>query len=168
MAGIPIYAGTYAARALASGASATAGLAAFRRAGGGIRAQTWYRLYGQAEFAGIARNTEAGAALNRIPERSSLPVVTTRSKTGIQQRVRVFGTTPEGTIDSRVVTIRTQNGISRQNAIRRAIDAVAASDSYPLRPVSGVHISAFQEVPGDTGGYDSGPGALPGGGSDLA
>lgn len=153
MAGLPLYAGTAAARALSEGLTPSAGLRAFRAAGGGIRTQTWYRLWGQAEFAGVHVQSEVGQPLNRRPERGTLPTVTTRSKTGIQQRVRVFGRTPEGTIDSRVVTVRTQNGVSRAHAIRLAINAVADSDAYPLHPVSGVHIGSFEEVPGDTGRF---------------
>jgi hypothetical protein len=155
MANAPTYAGTAAARGLASGLTASQGLQAFRASGGGIRTQTWFRLWGQAEFAGIHTSSEVGQPLNRVPQRGTLPTITTGTKTGIQQRVRVFGLTPEGAVDSRVVTVRTRNGISRQNAIRQAIAAVANTDSggqssQGLNPISGVHIGSFEEVPGDT------------------
>jgi len=150
MPGAPLYAGTYAARALGEGLTATAALRDFRAAGGGIQTQRWYRLWGQAEFALGDQQSEIARPLSRIPERGTLPVIETRNTTHLQQRVRVFGITREGAYDTRVVTVRSPNGVSRANAIRRAIGIVATSQgtSGGLCPITGVHIQAFEEQPG--------------------
>lgn len=120
--------------------SATAALKAFRAAGGSIRTQTWYRLYGQAQLEGAMTSKEAGRPLGRIPTASEIQPATVPRARGFMQRVTVYGRDQAGNIITRDVSLRSGRLVSRGNAINKALALVQAGmddperrDRYPMQ-----------------------------------
>lgn len=126
--------------AIREGESATGALRAFREAGGSIRTQTWYRLYGQAQLEGVMSGKEAAAPLNRVPTAGEIQPATVPRARGYMQRVTIFGRDDQGNIISRDVSLRTNRLVSRQNAVNKALALVQAGmddperrDRYPMQ-----------------------------------
>lgn len=161
---------------------ATAGLRAFRARGGKIRTQTWYRLYnsdeiqateafttyrtrggtmragtfyrawGQAELEGMVNHPEVLAPLHRRP--TTFTTMQTRSATGIMQRIRIFATDDKGNVHVRDASVTSSQGMSRNNAIREAIEISSApdkrhtgSDLRHLHTIAAFHFAAITMTP---------------------
>ena len=126
--------------AIREGANATDALRAFRAAGGSVRTQTWYRLYGQAQLEGAMSGREASAGLARVPVSNEIQTRSVPRATGYMQRVTVFGRTDQGDIVTREVSLRSSRLVSRANAVAKALALVQqgmtdpeSRDRYPLR-----------------------------------
>lgn len=118
-------------RALREGVGATDALRVFRDAGGRIRTQSWYRLYSQAQLEGVMSGREAGANLRSRPTSGEIQTATSRRATGYMQRVTVMGRDAGGNIISREVSFRSNNLVSRQNAINKALALVQGGIEGP-------------------------------------
>lgn len=142
-------------RALREGATPTHALSAFREAGGRIRTQTWYRLWGQSEVERARIGPEAGAALHRVPTSSEIQTATSRRARGYMQRVTVLGRDADGNIIARDVSLRPRSPVSRQNAIDKAIALLQAGmetpegrERYPLRAIlAGFYAGTYRFEP---------------------
>ena len=126
--------------ALREGGSATSALAGFRAAGGRIRTQTWYRLWGQTELERARVGDEIGANPRRIPTSGEIQTSTSRRARGYMQRVTVLGRDADGNVLARDVSLRPGALVSRQNAIDKALALLQAGmetpegrERYPLR-----------------------------------
>jgi hypothetical protein len=119
--------------AMREGVNASQALKAFRAAGGSVRTQTWYRLYGQAQLEGALTSREAGAPLNRVPTASEVQPASVPRARGFMQRVTVYGRTEEGHIITRDVSLRSGKLVSRGNAINKALALVQAGMDDPER-----------------------------------
>lgn len=130
--------------AIKSGTSATNALKTFRAEGGTIRTQTWYRLYGQLQLEGVMASKELASPLNRRPTTQEIQTVTSRRARGFMQRVTVMGRDDEGLVIAKDVSLRTNQLVSRQNAINKALALVQngmedeeTRDRYPLKSLIG-------------------------------
>lgn len=141
--------------AIREGQSATAALRLYRQAGGSIRTQTWYRLYGQAQLEGVTTSKEAAAPLNRVPIAGEIqPAIVPRAR-GYMQRVTVFGRDEGGNIITRDVSLRSGRLVSRGNAVNKAMALVQAGmddperrDRYPMRTLlMGTYSGTYQFNP---------------------
>lgn len=119
--------------AIREGVNATDALRLYRSAGGSVRTQTWYRLYGQAQLEGALTSKEAAAPLNRVPTAGEIQPATVPRARGYMQRVTVYGRTPEGFIMTREVSLRSTNLVSRGNAVNKALALVQAGMDDPER-----------------------------------
>lgn len=126
--------------AIREGKSATEALRLYRQAGGSVRTQTWYRLYGQANLEGTLAGPEASAALNRVPTAGEIQTATAPRARGYMQRVTVFGRDSEGNVLTREVSLRPGRLVSRENAVNKALALVQAGmedpekrDRYPMK-----------------------------------
>lgn len=135
------------ARALHNGQSATSALRDFRKSGGSMRTQTFYRLYGQAQVEGIHRYDEASRPLNRTPTPDEIQTMTVRRGGGFLHKVVVMTKDASGQIISRTLNITRKTPMTRGNAIRKAMSIVADNrDSYGLEPVAAFHTGVFEMV----------------------
>lgn len=135
------------ARALSNGQTATSALHDFRAAGGRMRTQTFYRLYGQAQVEGIHRYEEASRPLNRTPDYSEIQQMTVRRGGGFLHKVVVMTRDASGQIISRTLNITRRTPMTRGAAIRRAMEIVSDNkDSYGLDPVAAFHTGVFEMV----------------------
>lgn len=124
----------------------------YRRAGGTERATVFYRAWGQVELEGLDNNPQVLGPLNRRPTR--LGVMETKSATGIMQRIRIFAVDQDHNIHVRDASVTSRTGLTRNNAIRRAIDISSApdrrhsgSDLRHLRTIAAFQFAAVAMVP---------------------
>lgn len=141
-------------RALREGRTASAALTAYREAGGKVRTQTWYQLYGQAQAAGVHRGQEPTRNLHRRPLASEAITWTTRGAKGVMQQVELYvRERSTGLVVTRYYNIRSDKFISRANAIRKAMAGFNAagapgSGSEGMTALGGVHVGAIILEPG--------------------
>lgn len=143
--------------AIREGANASDALRAYRAAGGSVRTQTWYRLYGQVQLEGVMAGREAGASLRARPTAGEIQQATSVRARGYMQRVTVLGRDSEGNIISRETSFRSDNLVSRQNAINKALALVQAGiegpegrERYAMTAVlAGFYSGTFEFQPGE-------------------
>jgi hypothetical protein len=151
----PAWAKTVAQQAMREGTSATQALRLFREAGGQVRTQTWYRLYGQAQLEGAMASKEFSAQLRRIPTASEIQTATAPRARGYMQRVTVYGRDENGNVITRDVSLRGDRLVSRENAVAKAMALVQAGmedpekrDRYPLAALlMGAYQGTFEFAP---------------------
>ena len=138
---------------IATGQSASAGLAAYRAAGGEVRTQTWYRLHGEVQASLAGRIQEAAAPLNRRPTGEEVQTMSTTSAKGYLQQIEVLvrnrGT---GEVEAKPFSVTGDQLISRGNAISQALDAFAGGveeGSFEEQVLGAVHVGAYQMVPSE-------------------
>lgn len=95
-------------------------LAEFRAAGGKMRTQTWYRMWGEVENERSLSGIETGRPLHLKPTQDEVIPMTTRRASGYMQRVQVVTRDSEGTLATKTIDVRSKDLISRKNAIGRA------------------------------------------------
>ena len=137
--------------ALNEGKSATAGLAAYRAAGGEVRTQTWYRLHGEVQSALAGRISEASAPLNRRPTGDEVTTWTTRNAAGYLQQIEVLVRDRQtGEVMAKPYSVTGDTMRSRGAAISEALDAyMGNADQYEEQVLGAVHVGAYELVPDD-------------------
>ena len=103
-----------------SGANATKTLTEFREAGGKIRTQTWYLLWGEVQNEQALASVELGKPLNTIPQTGEILPMTTRRATGYMQTVTVFTRDNNGRASTRIISMKTKELLTREGALRQA------------------------------------------------
>lgn len=131
-------------RAVREGLSANAWLAALREAGSGVRRAVGLSIFGQARTLAAEYEAEPTRALDRVPAFSDMKQWPTKASSGILQTVQIFyRENMTGRIVQRFYNVRTQEGLTRQEAINQAIDANADNaDRYEQVLVGAVHTGA--------------------------
>lgn len=132
------------------GLSASAGLGAYRDAGGEVRTQSWYRLWGEARAAVADKLDEATAPLNRRPSAHEVQEWTTTNATGFLQQVEVFVRDRiTGEVVAKPFSVTGEHLISRGNAISQALDHFSENqEDYDETVLGAVHVGAYQMTPG--------------------
>lgn len=102
------------------GLTSTQALAEFRAAGGKMRTQTWYRMWGEVENERSLFGIETGRPLHLKPTQDEIIPMTTRRAAGYMQRVQVVTRDAEGSVATKTIDVRSKTLISRKNAIARA------------------------------------------------
>jgi len=138
-----------AVRAAQEGQSAGAWLRALSAAGAGIRRQVGLRLYAEARRVAAEAGEEPTRPLGQVPTLDESPPTPTRSSEGVLQTVRlVYRERVTGNLRTVFHSTVSESGVTRQEAINRAIDAYAAhSEEYQTSLVGAVHTSSRRLVP---------------------
>lgn len=138
-------------RAVQEGLSGARTLATFREFGLGMRTQDFYRLYGEARTVIAEAGQEPTRPLDQVPTLSESPPVaaSATAEPGVLQTVRlVYKEAVTGKLRIVYHSTKTATGITRAEAINRAIDAYAAhSEEYETSLVAAVHTSAIRITP---------------------
>jgi hypothetical protein len=137
------------------GENATKALGEFRAAGGHIRTQTWYRMWGEIVNEKSLEQIELGAPLHLRPTVDQLIPMTTVRARGFAQRSQIFGRNSAGEVFTKTIDVRTDTLVSRRNAIHKAIgiaegiaaDAAPDSGSVMTTVIGGVYGGTFELVP---------------------
>lgn len=125
----------------------------YRAAGGTLRATIFYRAWGQVELEGLDNDPQVLGPLNRRPTHFSH--MQTLTATGIMQRIRIFATDQTGNIHVRDASVTSNKGMTRNNAIREAIDVSEStnrkhgpgSDLRHLTTIAAFHFQAVKMLP---------------------
>lgn len=119
-------AGNFALRAIGEGLSANKFVSALREAGMGMRRESALRLYGQAQRLISEYGQEITRPLDQVPGFDPKNQWPTREATGILQNVQlVYREAVTGRQVVRYFNVKTENGVTRAEAIARAVDAHA-------------------------------------------
>lgn len=131
----------HALRAVGEGLSANQWIAAAREAGLGVRRQTMLRVYGQAKALAAEYGQEPTRGLNQVPTFSESRQWPTRQSEGVLQTVQlVYRERVTQRIVTRFYNVKTPNGITRGEAIERAISANADNaDRYQQQLLGAFH-----------------------------
>lgn len=100
--------------------TASGALKEFREAGGKMRTQSWYRMWGEVENERSLMGIETGRPLHLKPTGDEIIPMTTRRAAGYMQRVQVVTRDAEGNMATKTIDVRSKTLISRKNALRRA------------------------------------------------
>lgn len=138
-------------RALSEGLSANQWAAALRESGAGLRRQSALRIYGQARTIAAEYGNEPTRPLNQVPTYSEAKSWPTNSTSGVLQTVQLFyRERVTGNIIQRFFNVKTPNGITRQDAIDRAVNAnVGNAAKYQQELVGAVHTGTANLVAQD-------------------
>lgn len=138
----------FAMRAAGEGLSANRFLSDLREAGLGVRRAVGLQVYGEARRLIAEYGQEATRPKESVPTFNETRPFPTRDKTGIIQTVQVF--TREavtGNVITHFVTIKSEGGITRQEAEDRAIDSISTGSNYEQETVIGaMHTGAARLV----------------------
>jgi hypothetical protein len=138
-------------RGVQEGMSGSRILGTFREFGLGMRTQDFYRLFGQATRVVAEAGAEPTRQLGQVPTLAeSAPVAAMPSaEPGVIQTVRlIYKEAVTGNLREVFHSTKTEHGITRQEAVNRAIDAYAAhSEEYQTTLVAAAHTSAIRIVP---------------------
>lgn len=131
----------HALRAIAEGESANAFTRAIQEAGIGVRRQVALRIYGEAKALAAEYGNEPSRPINAVPALEESRQWPTRASEGILQTVQLFyRERVTGRVIQRFYNVRTENGITREEAMQRAADANTANASrYEQELVGAVH-----------------------------
>lgn len=135
--------------------AATQALGEFRRLGGAMRTQTWYRLWSEIKNEQSLAGVEEGRDLRFRPTAGEIQTLTTRRATGFHQRVTVFGRTQTGYINSMTFNVKTSTPRARWWAIRKAEEWAqgmqpgqnAHPDTVIVQTLGAVYQGTFQLQP---------------------
>lgn len=120
----------HALRAVGEGLSANAFARSLSESGAGIRRQVALRIYGQARALAAEYGQEVTRDLNAVPTEAEARPWPTRSSEGMLQTVQLFyRERVTGNVIQRFYNVKTEAGITRQEAVDRAIDANAGNAS---------------------------------------
>lgn len=138
-------------RGVQEGMSGSEVLSTFRQFGLGMRTQEFYRLWGQAQTVTAEAGEEPTRPLDQVPTLAESPPIaaSARAEPGVLQTVRLIYREAE-TGNIRVVyhSTKSDNGVTRQEAINNAIDAYAAhSEEYQTTLVAAAHTSSVRITP---------------------
>lgn len=137
--------------ALGNQQSASASLKAYRAAGGEVRTQTWYRLFGEVQGALGNRISEATAPLNRRPTAEETTTWSTRNAAGFLQQVEVLVRDRDtGEVSARPFSVTGPRLQSRGAVISQALDVFDSGveeGSFSEQILGAVHVGAYELVP---------------------
>lgn len=133
-----------------AGESSSRSLSEYRAAGGRIRTQTWYRMWGEIENERSLAGIEEGQPLHLKPTGDEIMQMTTRRASGYMQRVQVFGRTAQGDVMTKTIDLRTGDLVSRRNAIGKAMGVVEGIESESGRETGSVPVAVVGAVYGGT------------------
>jgi hypothetical protein len=138
-----------AVRAAAEGLSAGKWLAALKESGAGIRRQVGLRLFAEAKRVAAESAEEPSRELEQVPGPRELAPMATRAEAGVLQTVRlVYREKVTGNLRVVFHSTKSENGVTRQEAINSAIESYAQhSEEYQTQLVGAVHTSAIQLIP---------------------
>jgi hypothetical protein len=108
-----------------------------------------YKLYAQAVDLVANAPNEIGQPLSRKPVVSTLPSYPTKNATGVMQTVTIlYRNRTTGVIDKVFYRVTSKTGVSRQKAIKDAIEAYAGQATrYDQDLIGAVHSSAYNLTP---------------------
>lgn len=108
-----------------------------------------YKLYSHAVSLVSNAPSEIGAPQSRKPVVSQLPVYPTKNATGVLQTVTLlYRNRTTGEMDKVFYRVTSKTGVSRQNAVKRAIEAYAGqAERYNQEMIGAVHSSAYRMEP---------------------
>lgn len=134
-----------------AGMSASAGLAAYRSAGGEVRTQTWYRLHGEAQAMLAGEVSEAAKPLNRLPTSDEITTWTTSTAAGFMQRVEVFvRDRATGEVTSKPWSTVGPGVVSRGAAVEAALGAYEDNaGDYDEQVLGAAYVGTHELVPGE-------------------
>lgn len=131
MATTPAWAGEaipFALRAIGNGLSGNQFVTELRQAGMGMRRQAALQIYAQARTLAAEYADEPTRNLNAVPTYGEAKAWPVRGQPGILQTVRLFYVERvTGRVVSRFYNVKTERGVTRQEAINRAISANVAN-----------------------------------------
>lgn len=138
-------------RAVQEGMTGAHTLQLFREFGLGMRTQDFYALWGNAQTVVRETGEEATRPLDQVPNAAETPPypANPNAEPGVLQTVRLTYR-EKVTGKYRVVyhSVKTANGITRQDAINAAIDAYSAhSEEYQTTLAAAAHTSAIRITP---------------------
>jgi hypothetical protein len=114
----------------------------YRKLGGNISSDIWQRVWGEVENELSLGAIERGKPLNRLPQAEDILPMTTKRATGYLQQVQVIMSEANGEVLTKTFSISTKTLVSRQNAIRKAMQIMeeanetgSAKEKYPEREV---------------------------------
>lgn len=136
-------------RAVQEGYSGAATLGLLREFGLGMRTQQFYRLWGTARTAVAEAGDEPTRPADQVPTLAEMPPVPTRNKAGVLQTVRlVYSEAVTGHLRTVYHNVVSENGVTRQEAVNRAIEAYQPhSEEYQTTLVTAFHSSAVRLTP---------------------
>lgn len=131
----------FALRAVREGQSGNQFVLALRESGAGIRRQTALRLYGQAKALAAEYGAEPGRPLSAVPTFAEARQWPTRASAGVLQTVQlVYRERVTQRLVTRYFNVKTPEGVTRGEAIRRAIDAnTSNAERYQQDLLGAVH-----------------------------
>ncbi|HEY6277147.1 MAG TPA: hypothetical protein VIX86_12540 [Streptosporangiaceae bacterium] len=137
-------------RAVGEGASANAWLRALSEGGTGVRRAVGLRIFGQAKALAAEYQAEPTRAVNQVPSRAEMRSWPTRASSGVLQTVQIFyRERVTGRIVQRYYSVKTDTGVTRGEAIQRAIDANSDNaEQYEQDFIGAVHTGAASLVAG--------------------
>lgn len=140
---------THALRAVGEGLSANQWLTALRESGAGIQRQAGLRIYGVARALAAEYRDEPTRPLDATPSFSESRQWPTRDSSGVLQTVKlVYRERVTNRIVQRFYNVKTPNGITRSEAISRAIAANADNaGQYEQTLIGAVHTGTAVLVP---------------------
>lgn len=138
-----------------AGANPSTSLREFREAGGRLRTQTWYRMWGEIENERHLAGIEEGKPLHLRPTEGEIMPMTTRRAKGYMQRVQVISRLQTGTLMTKTIDIRTDRLVSRINAVGKARGIVEGigeglgrvTDTVPVAVVAALYGGTFELTP---------------------
>jgi hypothetical protein len=145
---------TVATRAVKTGMSARAGLAAARAAGVAIRDATWYRIVGEVRRSLSNQIDEASAPLNQRPTGGAISTLTTKAARGWVQYVDVFVRDERtGVVSVRPWALRGTSLLTRGQVVNRAIASFTTFTTGPDRQyeekvLGAAYTATYQMAPG--------------------
>ena len=143
------YPTTFIPGALKAGMTPTAGLRAFRQAGGRITTSVWYRSWGQVAAALSKQGDLAALPLNRRPERAMISEWEAKPA-GMklyqgEALIRFRGT---DIVATRAISVRTKDWISVGRAIDQMADLMVEGEDQYQEIVLGVTLTGVYEFTG--------------------
>jgi hypothetical protein len=140
----------FALEAILQGYSATAGLAAFREAGGRIANSTWYRLTGEMQKMLADKEGNYDEPVDLVPAAEHIQTWTTDKARGFIQQVEVLARDKAtGEIISVPFSVSGRSLVSRRNAINQALDVYSSdsADKYEQIILGAVYTGTFEAIP---------------------
>lgn len=128
----------HALRAVREGLGANAWLRALTEAGAGVRRQVGLRVYAQAKRLNAEYGEEITRPLNAVPVQSETAPWEVQGEGGVLQTVLLFyREAVTGRTVERFYNVKTAEGVTRQEAVNRAIDANTANATRYQQSLTG-------------------------------
>lgn len=131
------------------GATATEFYNALRAAGEAPRQSEAYRLFGIAKAAVNQSSEEPFRNLHATPTADELAPWATKSGSGVSQRILMtYRDRATGSIVQTWYTVKSSNGVPRQQAIATAISAYESNaEQYNQDLIGAIHMAAYRLTP---------------------
>lgn len=139
----------HALRAVSEGLSANQWLSALRESGTGIRRAVGLRIFAEARTLAAEYGSEPTRPLDRAPTFAESKQWPTRGSEGVLQTVRLFyREAVTGRVIDRFYNVKTAAGLTRAEAIQRAVDANADNATrYQQTLIGAFHTGTALLVP---------------------